>query len=186
MHLADTFIQSDLLYIYSGYTFFCQYVCSLWIEPTTFALLTQCSTTEPQEHCSKITSHDKTHWDYIWYLRVICWDYILYLRVIYESTQISHSRIAQPNYNSEFTCHFQPSCLSESVVYSASKRQDWGLWTSWVGKRGFTLHHLSQKIEQKRQLHDTLKKKVLQTVLHTMPEEPFWFHKKPFSQRFFK
>ncbi len=33
MHLADS-----------------QYVCSLEIEPTTFALLTQCSTTEPQEH----------------------------------------------------------------------------------------------------------------------------------------
>ncbi len=44
MHLADAFIQSDLLYI------FCQYVCSLGIEPTTFALLTQRSTTEPQEH----------------------------------------------------------------------------------------------------------------------------------------
>ncbi len=29
---------------------FCQYVCSLGIEPTTFALLTQCSTTEPQGH----------------------------------------------------------------------------------------------------------------------------------------
>ncbi len=29
---------------------FYQYVCSLGIEPTTFALLTQCSTTEPQEH----------------------------------------------------------------------------------------------------------------------------------------
>ncbi len=32
--------------------FFCQYVCSLGIEPTTFELLTQCSTTEPQE-CSE-------------------------------------------------------------------------------------------------------------------------------------
>ncbi len=30
--------------------FFCQYMCSLGIEPTTFELLTQCSTTEPQEH----------------------------------------------------------------------------------------------------------------------------------------
>ncbi len=28
---------------YSGYTFFCQYMCSLGIKPTTFALLTQCS-----------------------------------------------------------------------------------------------------------------------------------------------
>ncbi len=41
MHLADVLIQSDLqLYIY------CPYVCSLGIEPTTFALLTQCSTTD--------------------------------------------------------------------------------------------------------------------------------------------
>ncbi len=37
--------------MHSGYTCFCQYMCSLGIEPTTFALLTQCSTTEPQEHC---------------------------------------------------------------------------------------------------------------------------------------
>ncbi len=29
---------------------YCQYVCSLGIEPTTFVLLMQCSTTEPQEH----------------------------------------------------------------------------------------------------------------------------------------
>ncbi len=47
MHLADAFIQSDFsafrLYIY------CQYVFP-GIEPTTLALLTQCSTTEPQEH----------------------------------------------------------------------------------------------------------------------------------------
>ncbi len=32
------------LTVHSGYTFFfCQYMCSLGIEPTTFALLTQCS-----------------------------------------------------------------------------------------------------------------------------------------------
>ncbi len=48
MHLADAFIQSDLQCIQAIY--FCQYVCSLGIEPTTFALLRQCSTTEPQEH----------------------------------------------------------------------------------------------------------------------------------------
>ncbi len=35
MHLADTFIQSDLQ-LHSGYTFFNQYVCSLGIELTTF------------------------------------------------------------------------------------------------------------------------------------------------------
>ncbi len=50
MHLSDAFIQSDLQCIQVIY-FFCQYMCSLGIEPTTFALLTQCSTTEPQEHC---------------------------------------------------------------------------------------------------------------------------------------
>ncbi len=45
MHLADDFIQSDLgqLYIY------CQYVCSWELNPLPFALLTQCSTTEPQD-----------------------------------------------------------------------------------------------------------------------------------------
>ncbi len=47
-HLADAFIQSDLQWIQAIH--FCHYVCSLGIEPTTFALLTQCSTTEPQEH----------------------------------------------------------------------------------------------------------------------------------------
>ncbi len=31
------------LTVHSGYTYFCQYMCSLGIEPTTFALLTQCS-----------------------------------------------------------------------------------------------------------------------------------------------
>ncbi len=37
MHLADAFIQSDL--VHSGYICFCQYMCSLGIEPTTFVLL---------------------------------------------------------------------------------------------------------------------------------------------------
>ncbi len=48
MHLADAFIQSDLQCIQAIH--FYQYVCSLGIEPTNFALLRQCSTTEPQEH----------------------------------------------------------------------------------------------------------------------------------------
>ncbi len=38
------------LTVHSRYTLYCQYVCSLGIKPTTFALLTQCSTTEPREH----------------------------------------------------------------------------------------------------------------------------------------
>ncbi len=42
MHLTDAFIQSDLQYIQALHLY-CQYVCSLGIEPTTFALLTQCS-----------------------------------------------------------------------------------------------------------------------------------------------
>ncbi len=52
MHLADAFIQSDLrrLYIF-------QWVCFLGIEPTTSALLTQCSTTEPQEHSDLHHNH---------------------------------------------------------------------------------------------------------------------------------
>ncbi len=49
MHLADAFIQSELKSTFRLYIY-CQYVWSLGIEPTTFALLTQCSTTEPQEH----------------------------------------------------------------------------------------------------------------------------------------
>ncbi len=41
-HLTDAFIQSDLQCIQAIHLY-CQYVCSLGIEPTTFALLTQCS-----------------------------------------------------------------------------------------------------------------------------------------------
>ncbi len=57
LHLADAFIQSDLLnrigyiyvYIYSVYTFFC--MCVPWeLNPQPFAVVTQCSTTEPQGH----------------------------------------------------------------------------------------------------------------------------------------
>ncbi len=47
--------------MHSGYTLFYQYVCSLGIELTTFCvLLTQCSSTEPQEHyiwCYSSTIH---------------------------------------------------------------------------------------------------------------------------------
>ncbi len=42
LHLSDAFIQSDLQCIQAIHLY-CQYVCSLGIEPTTFALLTQCS-----------------------------------------------------------------------------------------------------------------------------------------------
>ncbi len=49
IHLSDAFIQSDLQCI-RAIIFFCQYVCFPWeLNPQPFALLTQCSTTEPQE-----------------------------------------------------------------------------------------------------------------------------------------
>ncbi len=47
MHLADAFIQSDL--VHSGYTFFVSMCVSWELNPQPFALLTQCSNTEPQE-----------------------------------------------------------------------------------------------------------------------------------------
>ncbi len=49
LYLSDAFIQSDLQCTFRLYICIVS-VCSLGIEPTTFALLTQCSTTEPQEH----------------------------------------------------------------------------------------------------------------------------------------
>ncbi len=50
MHLADAFIQSDLQYIQAIHFFVS--MCVPWeLNPQPFALLTQCSTTEPQEHC---------------------------------------------------------------------------------------------------------------------------------------
>ncbi len=50
MHLADAFIQSDLQCIQSIHFIFIS-MCVAWeLNPQPFALLTQCSTTEPQEH----------------------------------------------------------------------------------------------------------------------------------------
>ncbi len=48
LHFIRRFYPKRLT-VHSGYTYFCQYMCSLGIEPTNFALLTQCSTTEPQK-----------------------------------------------------------------------------------------------------------------------------------------
>ncbi len=51
MHLADAFIQSDLQ-LHSGK--FLISMCVPWeLNPQPFALLMQCSTTEPQEHYHK-------------------------------------------------------------------------------------------------------------------------------------
>ncbi len=48
MHLADAFIQSDLQCIQAIHFFIS--MCVPWeLNPRPFALLTQCSTTEPQE-----------------------------------------------------------------------------------------------------------------------------------------
>ncbi len=47
MHLVDAFTQSDLQCIQAIH--FCQYVCSLGIEPTTFCAA-NAMLTEPQEH----------------------------------------------------------------------------------------------------------------------------------------
>ncbi len=55
MFLSKATYSAISLYIY------CQYVCSLGIEPTTFALLTQCSTTEPQEHAYPSTPENGTN-----------------------------------------------------------------------------------------------------------------------------
>ncbi len=60
MHLADDFIQSDLQWIQSIIVFV--HMCVPWeLNPQPFVLLTQCSTTEPQEYC---LSHeiDKPTW----------------------------------------------------------------------------------------------------------------------------
>ncbi len=47
IHLADAFIQSDLQYI--------QVMHVPWeFNPQPFVLLTQCSTTEPQEHSQQV------------------------------------------------------------------------------------------------------------------------------------
>ncbi len=72
LHLADAFIQSDSafrLYI------FCQYVCSLGIEPTTFVLLTQCS-----NHWATGTVYPCK---YTWIITVQCgWRYICFFDIL--------------------------------------------------------------------------------------------------------
>ncbi len=67
MHLADAFIQSNLqciqVYIFS--------MCVPWeLNPQTFALLTQCSTTEPQEHSRQQSSSLDFGTELIWVLSI--------------------------------------------------------------------------------------------------------------------
>ncbi len=60
MNLASAFIQSDLHCIQAIHFFFVS-MCVPWeLNPQPFALLTQCSTTEPQEHMYVYT-HTHTH-----------------------------------------------------------------------------------------------------------------------------
>ncbi len=56
LHLSDAFIQSDLQCI-QDINLYYQYVCSLGIEPTTFALLTQCSNHWATETLCNYISH---------------------------------------------------------------------------------------------------------------------------------
>ncbi len=68
MHLADAFIQT-VHSVYSAFRLYVflsvGYMCSLEIEPTTFALLTQCSTTEPQGHGNFLPFQHVTALEYI-------------------------------------------------------------------------------------------------------------------------
>ncbi len=60
MHLADAFIQSDLQCIQAIHFFIS--MCVPWeLNPWPFALLTQCSTTEPQEHVLKHTCWERSY-----------------------------------------------------------------------------------------------------------------------------
>ncbi len=62
MHLADAFIQSDL--VHSRLYMFFITMCVPWeLNPQPFALLTQCSTTEPQEQVqlNKLECRGKVH-----------------------------------------------------------------------------------------------------------------------------
>ncbi len=62
MNLADAFIQSEFrLYIYIYIYLFFISMCVPWeLNPQPFALLMQCSTTEPQEHMIKRKSSPDT------------------------------------------------------------------------------------------------------------------------------
>ncbi len=64
MHLADAFIQSDLQ-LHSGYAFFVS-ICVPWeSNPQPFALLTQCSTTEPHRNTGN-TNNNNNIFSVIW------------------------------------------------------------------------------------------------------------------------
>ncbi len=86
MHLADAFIQSDLQCIQAIHCFIS--MCVPWeLNPQPFALLTQCSTTEPQKHQFTATS-ETIRWaifmKVIWNIKVdTCISFAFY---VYEIT----------------------------------------------------------------------------------------------------
>ncbi len=60
--LIRCFYPKRLTCMHSGYTCFFVSICVPWeLNPQLFALLTECSTTEPQEHCTHICEHRNTY-----------------------------------------------------------------------------------------------------------------------------
>ncbi len=78
MHLSDVFIQSDLQ-LHSGYTF--SLVCVPWeSSPQPFALLTQCSTTEPHRILQNgIWCHLGLFFLHLMTVYLVKWQYTIYL-----------------------------------------------------------------------------------------------------------
>ncbi len=107
-HLANAFIQSDLQPVhYTLYIIlyiFHQYVCSLGIEPTTFALIIQCSTTEPQEH-NELTMNSQQTLRVIIYLS-ICNIYISICMSSYQGLMGSYCKMFYLiQQNARNSCH---------------------------------------------------------------------------------
>ncbi len=96
------------LTVHSGYNFFCQYICSLGIEPTTFALPTQCSTTEPQEHINKLKIH-------AFILRV-------YLSLFGTNCHSTVLEIEMPGFKNIFT-HLRVDSYNSNQIYIRLQKQ---------------------------------------------------------------
>ncbi len=100
LHLADAFIQSDLQ-LHSGYTFFIS-MCVPWeLNPQHFALLMQCSTTEPQEHRGITVPSQKRH-------KITFTDFFIYCSHLVE-------RPAQLNPSSWILPHLQETAKNTSL-----------------------------------------------------------------------
>ncbi len=76
---------------------FCHYVCSFGIEPTTFALLMQCSATEPQEHYIILFSK---RWSHLWGLETCyCWPWELSLFDAQVNLKKEEELTSEPTHN---------------------------------------------------------------------------------------